>query len=174
MPFTPFHMGAGLLTKAAVGSRMSLASFALAQVVMDIEPGVRMVLGDATLHGWSHTWLGAAAIGAITVPLARPLAQRIVIRWNREVRHYGQAWLAVEDRVGWRSIAVGAFWGTLSHVLLDSLMHADMLPGAPFTQANPVLGLVAHDTVYDAMAVSAVVGALVWLLRKYRYRGAVE
>lgn len=173
MPFTPFHMGAGLLAKAATGSHMSIVSFALAQVAMDMEPGVRMVMGDATLHGWSHTWLGAVAIGAITVPMARPLSQRIVTRWNHEVRHYGQAWLAVGGCVGWGAIAVGAFWGTFSHVLLDSLMHADMLPWVPFTQANPLLGWVAHDTVYHAMSMSAVVGALAWLVRKYRRREAV-
>ena len=45
MPFTPFHMGAALIVKPVSGSRFSVLTFALAQIAMDIEPGVGMLLG---------------------------------------------------------------------------------------------------------------------------------
>ncbi len=38
MPFTPFHMGPGLLIKAVLQGAFSLMVFGWAQIVMDIQP----------------------------------------------------------------------------------------------------------------------------------------
>ena len=62
---------------------------------------------------------------------------------------------------------IGAFFGTLSHVLLDSLMHHDIKPFAPFTQANPLMGLVTHDGVYELCALAGMLGVLTWLAMKW-------
>ena len=45
MPFTPFHMGAGVVGKAVLDGRISLINFGVAQVLIDIEPGVHMLFG---------------------------------------------------------------------------------------------------------------------------------
>ena len=50
---------------AVLDGRSSLISFGVAQVLMDIEPGVRMIVGRGDLHGWSHTLVGAIPIGAL-------------------------------------------------------------------------------------------------------------
>jgi hypothetical protein len=42
MPFTPFHMGAALIVKPVTDLRFSLLTFTVAQVAMDIEPGIAM------------------------------------------------------------------------------------------------------------------------------------
>lgn len=172
MPFTPFHMGFGLAAKAAAGNRLGLIAFGLSQVLMDIEPGVRMLLGTADLHGWSHTVLGAAAIAALATWWSRGLVRLLAGRWNDEVRHYGQNWLGVPGAFSWPVAALGAVVGTISHLGLDGLMHADMRPFAPFSDLNPLLGLVAHDAVYTAMVVMGLVGALVWLVRQRIGSGA--
>lgn len=166
MPFTPFHMGFGLAAKAAAGNRVGLVSFGVAQVLMDIEPGVRMLRGDGHLHGWSHTILGALAIGALAAWSSRWLTGVLVRKWNGETSHYKLGWLNVPDPAPMRSVTAGALLGTLSHVALDSLIHADMAPLAPFTQANPLLGLVPHDAVYSAMVFLGVVGVLGWVVRQ--------
>lgn len=170
MPFTPFHMGAGLIAKAATNKKFSLVSFGLAQIFMDIEPGVRMWLGDEKLHGWSHTLWGALCIGLLTVPLSRPLINVVVNKWNAECRHYGlQKWKQPVS-IGWKYAVAGALFGTLSHLLLDSLMHADMSPFFPFTKINPLLGLMQHDAVYAAMVVCGIAGALIWWLRQLKMK----
>lgn len=171
MPFTPFHMGFGLAAKAAAGNRVGLVSFGLAQVLMDFEPGVRMLLNDGHLHGWSHTLLGALLIGGLATWWSRWLTGLLVGRWNAETGHYGLRWLGVPGALSYRVLGAGAFLGTLSHVGLDSLMHADMEPLAPFSRANPLLGLVPHDAVYSAMVVCGLVGGLCWLIRQ-RITGA--
>lgn len=166
MPFTPFHMGFGLAAKAAAGNRLSLIAFGLSQVLIDIEPGVRMLLGKGDLHGWSHTILGAVAIAALATWCSRWLVLPLAGRWNAEARHYGLSWLCVHLSCTWPVAALGAFLGTFSHLVLDGLIHADMRPFAPFSQANPLMGLVAHDTLYAAMVVMGPVGAVLWLVRQ--------
>lgn len=171
MPFTPFHMGFGLAAKAAGDSRIGLVSFGVAQVLMDIEPGVRMLTGSGDLHGWSHTVGGALGVAGVATAGSKWLTSWLVRRWNAESAHYGLKWLCVPTSTSYRDLGVGALVGTLSHVVLDSLIHADMRPLAPFSSANPLLGLVAHDTVYSSMVVLGVLGGLAWLIRR-RLSGA--
>ena len=71
MPFTPFHMGAGLALKAMAGRHFSVLTFGMAQVAMDIEPLVGMLRGAAVLHGpRTPTW--------VPCPLRWPR-----LRWRR-------------------------------------------------------------------------------------------
>lgn len=170
MPFTPFHMGAGLIAKAGLDRHFSVISFGLAQVAMDIEPGIGMINGAAVLHGWSHTVGGALAIAALVTLVAPWIVRPMVTRWNSEAAHYRVAWLKVVA-CRWPAVATGAFFGTLSHVTLDALIHADMNPFAPVAMGNPLLGGVEHDAVYGACAAAALVGFLLWLLRKWRGQG---
>ena len=65
---------------------------------------------------------------------------------------------------------VGAFFGTLSHVLLDSLMHHDIHPLSPFSQTNPFMGLVTHDGVYQACMIAGVLGIVGWLASQWARR----
>jgi len=58
MPFTPFHMSAAMLIKPTAGTRFSIIAFGLAQILIDIEPGIRMLIGSDLLHGPSHTLSG--------------------------------------------------------------------------------------------------------------------
>lgn len=166
MPFTPFHIGSGLLSKAILDRRMSLISFGVAQVLIDIEPGARMVLGHGDLHGFSHTLAGAVAIGALATAVSPWLIRPLVQRWNTETLHYKIDWLSVPEQTRKWSVAAGAFIGTLSHLRLDALIHADMHPYAPLTPFNPYLGLLEHDTVYLLCVVAGAVGLLSWVARK--------
>lgn len=68
MPFTPFHFGLGALAKAVAPTRISFAGFALSQVVMDLEPGIKMLTGSAAdLHIITHNAIGASLIAFATL-----------------------------------------------------------------------------------------------------------
>ena len=171
MPFTPFHMGAGLAIKAVAGRHFSLLTFGAAQVVMDLQPLVGMLRGDADLHGISHTYAGAAVLGALVAVAAPVACNPILRRYNQEAKAMRLPWLASEDRISRPAAAVGAFVGTFSHVLLDSLMHADMQPLWPAAAANALLFKVDVDAVYNGCLYAGVLGLAVWLVRKYRKAG---
>jgi len=159
MPFTPFHFGPGLLIKGMIPASFSLSMYALANVAMDVEPLYHMLRGDTQLHGASHTLLGAGIIGAATVLSGRPLirrAWRLYERWSANAGkpfHLTgmQAWL-------------GAMLGTFGHLLMDAMMHADMHPFLPLTDANPWLEISWTEHVYLACVLSGMIGMLLILV----------
>lgn len=164
MPFTPFHMGPGMAIKVLAGPRLSLVSFGLAQVTMDIEPLVHMIRGDVGHHGLVHTYLGATLVGLAILPLARPLARRLSSAWSDALRDADLAWLVEPASEEWLPVVLGTFAGTYSHVLLDSIMHADMTPLAPFSHGNAVLGSLSYAGIHIACVISGMVGLGAWIL----------
>jgi hypothetical protein len=147
MPFTPFHMGPGLAIKAMLGRHFSLTVFGITQVAIDIEPLLRMLHGDRLLHGYTHTYLGATAIAVLGFLVGRPLGERLLVAWNRGLAP-GWLQLPVASAISAPAAASGAVFGAYSRVLLDSLMHADMGPWAPFSDANGLLQMLPLGEIY--------------------------
>ena len=166
MPFTPFHMGAAMVLKPAATTRFSLIAFGLAQIIIDIEPGIGMLRGLPVLHGPSHTVIGALFIAGLAYLITPSCSRFILNRGNQELRFHKIEWLVELPTPGNGAIAFGALFGTLSHIFLDSLMHDDIHPLAPFSDANPLLHLMSHEAVYEWCVVGGVVGTLAWLWRK--------
>lgn len=162
-------MGPGLAVKSIAGNRFSVVMFGVAQVAMDIEPGIGLLRGSATLHGWTHTYLGATIIAAAVLMLGRPLCLAILKRWNRELVTHRLSWLTSPENLNWPAAAAGAFVGTYSHVALDSLMHLDIRPFAPFSSDNGLLDLVSYQALHVGCIVAGVAGVSVWLVRQ-RYK----
>lgn len=173
MPFTPFHMGAALIIKPALNRHFSVIAFGLAQIGMDIEPAYAMLTGNPVLHGPSHTVPGALAIAtmvSLLILILPALVNPLLNLFNKEVTHYRLGWLAEPGPVSRTAIITGAFLGTLTHIALDGMMHLDMHPLAPFTQANPLLQLLSHDTIYLLCTVLGITGGLLWLVLKWHNR----
>lgn len=119
MPFTFFHFGAGALAKSIVPRHFSFTAFAVSNVIIDVEPLVRMlgILDDTILHGPTHTFHGAVVIAALTWPAIR--------LWDRTAAALHLTSLR-PSVVPTSMILTSALVGTVSHVLLDAHMHADM------------------------------------------------
>ena len=164
MPFTPFHMGAALLVKPIAGKRFSVLVFGVSQVVIDLEPLVRIIRGDAELHGWTHTLAGAFALGVVAAFLARAPVNWWLGRLRAaDVQHKLPPLLTGD--VPWLVAFVSAWIGTGSHLLLDGLMHADMSPFAPLTSANPLLGMVSLDVLQVGCVLGGALGLALLALR---------
>lgn len=161
MPVTPLHMGPGILLKALLPSRFSLMVLGWAQIVMDLQPLLAMLTGQGELHGLSHTGIGTgllAVVAALSGKCLGELGLHLVgprrplpIRW-------AAAWL-------------GAGIGTASHVLLNSLVHADIRPWAPFSAANGLLGRVSWGTVEWLCLASGALGGALYLVVARRRGG---
>ena len=160
-------MGPALAVKGIAGNHFSVLMFGVAQVAIDLEPGIGMLRGSATLHGWTHTYLGATVIGAAVLILGRPLCLAILKRWNREVIAHRLNWLTSPEHLNWPAAGAGAFVGTYSHVALDSLMHFDIRPFAPFSSDNILLGLVSYQALHVGSVVAGLAGLALWLLRQW-------
>ena len=160
-------MGAALIVKPGLNRNISVITFGLAQIAMDIEPGIGMLTGAEVLHGPTHTILGALVMACMVMLIAPMCCNYLLSKWNKEVTYHRLPWLVQSESTSKTAVTVGAFFGTLSHVVLDSLMHHDIHPLAPISQANPLSGLVSHDGVYQLCALAGVVGAVAWVAMQW-------
>jgi len=160
MPFTPFHFGAGALVHAAAPRRVSFLAFCAANVLIDVEPLACMLRGEVPVHRFAHTYVGAVLVALVTIGLWAGAAKAAPA-------------LRLPDVLGWRrltapAVALGALLGSVSHVLLDSVMHTDLRPFAPWSDANPLYGVVGLDALLGGCAVAALVGIVVTAVRHFR------
>lgn len=161
MPFTPFHMGPGLAVKAVGGRHFSLMVFGFSQVAIDVEPLVRILRGDAVLHGFTHTYLGATVVALAAILIGRPICQVVLKDWTPAPPSPFLNWVLEPRRISWPTAICSAFIGTYSHVALDSLLHADMRPLAPFSETNALLHAVSLGAVHVGCVLSGLLGVLV-------------
>jgi hypothetical protein len=142
-------MGPGLLVKALLQGSFSLMVFGWAQIIMDIQPLAVLLTGEGRLHGFSHTYAGATLIGigsALTGKYAAEFGLRII----GQVRYLP---------ISWPVASTSAFIGSFSHVLIDSVMHADLQPFAPFMINNPFLGSLSIKALHTFCLYSGLLGA---------------
>jgi hypothetical protein len=163
MSITLLHLGPGSVFKAIGGRRFSFVVFGLAQFAMDLEPIGQFLGGSSPLHGPVHSILGATVVGAIVVVVGRSLGERLLRLWNRRLSPMQRQWLYVEPRLSWIETAVGAFVGTYSHVLVDSIMHTDVRPLYPFGDVNDLADIISAGEMDALCFALGVIGVLMIL-----------
>ena len=161
MPFTPVHLGPGLLVKGALGHRFSFMVFGGTQVLMDIEPLLGILLGWDILHGPTHTFLGATGIALLATLTGRPISN-LVLTWLRIAHH----------PITWRVSAVSALIAAWSHVALDAIMHWDSLPFSPFWQFNPWYQAITTPQLHVACVLAGVAGLALCHWRRLPFRNS--
>jgi len=164
MPFTPFHFGPGLLVKGIAPRRFSWTTFVATQVVIDCETLYHMVHRQYPVHRGMHTFIGATLAGLVTAGVI------IGIRWLATglIRRM-KGWApSVRSEYSIRGIVAGGVIGGVSHPLLDGMMHPDVRPFAPWTDANPLLRSVDLMALHTGCIVAGIIGMVLtgmWLSR---------
>lgn len=162
MPFTFYHLGAGALAKAIAPRHFSFTAFAASNVLIDVEPLVRMlgILDDTILHGPTHTLPGAVVIAALTLPVIR--------LWDRTAAALHLTGLRPPAMPTWM-ILTSALIGTVSHVLLDGLMHADMANHLARFPGRSIADVPPHEV--ELLCVEFAQWALLIYLLRLTWRG---
>jgi membrane-bound metal-dependent hydrolase YbcI (DUF457 family) len=157
MPITPFHFGPGALAHAVAPKHVSFLSFCAANVLIDFESLYNLVLQRHPVHAFFHTYVGATlVVGAVILFFLglRAFALRFwlpnVFRWRE---------------LSTKQVAIGAVLGAYSHVVLDSVMHSDIQPLAPFTLSNVLLGVLPLSALHLTCLVLGAVGGAVVAVR---------
>ncbi len=164
MPITPFHFGPGALIKVALPDKFSWTIFALANVMIDLEPVTLFLLIGDPAHPWLHTLPGAIAVAAIAALFGRKPCELSLRWWNRQMSAGWQVrWLAVEPEITKTAAWVSALIGTLSHLALDSIMHPDVHALWPFINGNPVQGIIALDLLHLLCVSAALLALIGWV-----------
>lgn len=160
MPFTPIHMGPGILIKALLQGSFSLMVFGWAQIVMDIQPLIVLITQEGHLHGFSHTYVGATLLSVVSAFSGKYLSELglIIIGLSNKTNPIKITWLIV---------FISAFIGTFSHVLLDSIMHFNVEPFYPFSLQNDFLGVITINQLHKICLYSGLFGAGLYYLLQY-------
>lgn len=150
MPITPFHFGLGAALHGAAPKAVSFIAFCAVNVFIDCESLYNLVRRRDPVHAFFHTYLGATLIAAALLGLF------VVLRWLAS-----RYWLP--NILRWRDlksgqVAVGALLGAWSHVVLDSVMHSDIRPLAPFSDANALHGALSLSDLHLLCVALAVIG----------------
>jgi membrane-bound metal-dependent hydrolase YbcI (DUF457 family) len=160
VPITPFHFGPGVLFAGAAPRRVSLIAFIAANCITDVESIYNVLTGNFPYHRFLHTFLGAVVVTALTIALfifTRQVARKVPLpNWF--------SW----QQLTLVPVTVGALLGSFSHIVLDGVMHADMRPFAPWSDANPFLHHVSLGVLHGGCVAAAVLGGLLWLASRTR------
>jgi membrane-bound metal-dependent hydrolase YbcI (DUF457 family) len=158
MPFTPFHFGVGAGVHSAAPRHVSFLAFCAANVVVDFETLYYLTTGQFPYHRFFHSFAGMSFVIAATIGLFA-----------------AALWLATKVELpnlfGWQQltmmpISVGAGLGGYTHVVLDSIMHSEIRPFAPFDDSNPFFGIVRLDVLHWSCVAAGVAGLAVLGIRE--------
>ncbi|MFV1985079.1 MAG: metal-dependent hydrolase [Thiohalomonadales bacterium] len=160
MPFTPFHMGPGILIKALLQGSFSLMVFGWSQIIMDIQPLFVLLTGEGHLHGFSHTYIGATLLAIFSALSGKYLSELGLML-------VGISKKSNPIKITWWVAYGSSFIGTYTHVVLDSIMHSDVKAFYPLTQTNNMLGLISVGALHQFCLYSAMVGAVIYYSVQY-------
>ena len=128
IPFTPYHLGPSGLFGLLFLKWVDFPTLLIASVIMDIESIMVIVFNlPYPLHGVLHSFFGAFLAAFLLI---------LVMKFLRE--YFSQVLIVfkVKQDITLRSISIGAFLGTFSHVLLDAPLYEEMNPFFPLA-GNP-------------------------------------
>lgn len=159
MPITPLHFGPAMLLKRAVGRQFSLAAFLAAQVLLDLEPGLKLFGLVPISDGphLSHTWPTGAVVGLVAAVVGVGAG---LCGWRRSL---GMR-LHCQTPTVWIAAASAAL-GVMSHLLLDGIYHADVAASIGLPGLSGVVPPLALDA---ALLVALVLGLAVMTLSSKR------
>jgi membrane-bound metal-dependent hydrolase YbcI (DUF457 family) len=152
-------MGPGLFIKALLQGSFSLLIFGWTQIVIDLQPLFQNITGRGEHHGFTHTYAGACVIGVIAATTGKYMSEWLLVRVPRT--------RDAAVRISWPIAFASAFIGSFSHVLLDSIMHANVRPLAPFSQSNMLLHLITTPAIYRLCVYSGLAGAGLYFAIRY-------
>lgn len=158
MPFTPYHLGPGLLFGLFLFSYLDLPTFVVASVIIDIEPLLALSLNlGYPVHGYLHTFLGGTIVAFL---LALPMT-RIRVTLTPLMSFF-----KLEQTASFKGIFLASLFVIYLHVLLDTPLYSDIRPFYPF-ESNPLQGhsMFIGFGIYAFCVVCFIAGVIIYVAR---------
>jgi len=159
MPFTPYHVGPAALMGVGLRKVFHIPALIVGSVIVDIEPFVVLVFKlDYPLHGFFHTLPGgtlAATLSAVGIWLLRKPIGKLM------------SFIKLEQKQGFWFILWSAVFGMVTHIIMDSLFHADLRPFFPFWY-NPFYGHISSKAIHFFCIASLIVGGVIYTIHIIR------
>ncbi len=162
MPFTPFHLGPALAVKSLARKYFSFTLFGFSQIMIDLEPGYYLFKNQWPVHRFLHTYVGATLVLAVALLIGKPICEIALRIWNATVDLGSRFY--INARISWLAAVTAAVTGVYSHVFLDSIMHSDIRPLAPFAESNSLLHAITLGHLHLFCIYTGLFGLVVLFL----------
>ena len=131
---------------------------------MDLQPLLVMVVGRGTLHGISHTVIGATVIAVFSAVTGKYLSEYVFVWLDKDFTEFQKSIFDLPKFISYKVAFLSAFIGAYSHILLDSVMHSDLRPLFPISDNNALLNLASYEQVNKICIYSGIVGAILYFM----------
>lgn len=162
MPFTPFHWGVSILIQSILMFLDPIALF-LGSVIPDIEGITALFIlpnQNLPLHGPLHSITGAILLGSLLSLFSWIMYSKINISF------YLSKIIAREfPPYSFRVSLLSSWFGTLSHIILDSILYPEMDLLYPSGFGNPFVYLLPGTWVYIFCVLCFILGIGILILR---------
>lgn len=162
MPFTPFHCGPGLAIKSIFPKWFSLIIFTGVQILIDIESLYNLINQTRPVHGFFHSYIGATLVALVGGGIAYFIFRPVFRLWNIIHRRGVRSRLHVNPLISLKSAMFSALIAAYTHVFLDSIMHSDVKPFYPMTDANFMHNVLGDLLLYLLCVVLGIIGLVFW------------
>jgi membrane-bound metal-dependent hydrolase YbcI (DUF457 family) len=155
MPYTPYHFGPSGFIALTFRKWIDPAVFVLANVIVDIEVLVIMLLGIGwPMHRYCHTLLIGAAVGIVWGLAAYLL--RYFFKKIMKIFH-------ISYKTGFWKMLVSGVLGAWFHVVVDAVYHWDVRMFWP-SNAKPLYGLVTQQQVNIICTIFFIPAIILYIL----------
>ena len=131
---------------------------------MDIQLLLKMATGRGSLHGISHTFIGATAIAMFSAITGKYISEYVFVWLDKDFTEFQRSIFDLPKFISYKVAFLSAFIGTYSHVLLDSVIHSDLRQLFPFSENNALLNLASYGQVNKICIYSGIVGAILYFV----------
>jgi hypothetical protein len=156
MPFTPFHFGPALGFGLPLRKYIHLPTFIIANVIVDIEPFIVLVLGlNYPLHGYLHTYISAIFLGIVGGYM-----MFLLERYFQPL--YKTLFLESDKNYKLLSFILAGISGIMLHVTLDSPLYSDIRPLYPL-EVNPLYNPTLAFEIYTYCIWIGLIGIIFYI-----------
>lgn len=165
MPFTPFHLGFGVLLIALIPFLDPIALL-LGTILIDLEGIFYLLFNVGQLHGIMHSFMGVIVLFG-PISFISWGSFKIINKFYKIERKFN-LWLSL----------LSSIIGLVSHILFDTGLYSEMMLFYPFTkQTGFLLGYWTSQTAMITLSIMFVVGAVIIAIRmsiKYYKKKEIE
>lgn len=155
MPFTPLHLGPGVLLGLPLRNLLHVPTLLLASVILDLEPLFVFVFGlNYPLHGYFHTFLIAIPTGSVLGYLMHSI--------DPHLKELYRSLKLVDRDLGLKSFILSGILGASMHVAFDSPLYSDIRPFWPLA-SNPMYEPSQFIPISDFCIASAALGLIYYI-----------
>ncbi|MFP3951148.1 MAG: hypothetical protein ACLFVP_03270 [Candidatus Bathyarchaeia archaeon] len=156
MPLTPYHLGPAILIGLILFPRLELSTFLIANVILDVEPFLILLLGwNCPLHGVFHS-LTIGTIVGIALAFILYMVRNYLVGFSKALR--------LPQICSFKYFVISSLLGVWLHVALDAFLYPDLQLFYPLS-GNILLGLIDRSILHEVLAICFPLSIFAYIIR---------